>query len=173
MTHRVTIATFIRHTSGWNLPKFPLNSPPISIPTKDCDDWGWGSAVLLVEEGGGGGGARWGNSVRHVSVMSGSFLALTSVSTTWGWWDIYRACGADGVRLEGGQTSHTRMCRNFCIFNMRCVWGSVWPSKYFPSWFSVSSFLQIVHQIHSVMDEKVLSVQRGQFLTNPSFRHKH
>lgn len=104
---------------------------------------------------------RWGNSVTCVC-HAGSFLALTSFSTTWGWWDIYRACGADGVRPEGGQAPWllplTRMCGTLCIFNMQCVWWSVWTSKYFSNWFSVSSFLQIMHLIHFVMVEKVLSV---------------
>ncbi len=155
-----------------NFPFILLPCIYLSIQSRSLMIEGGGLLYWEVE-----GRASRGNSVRHVSVM---------LAVSWPWL-VSPPPGDDGiftervgrsrVRLKGGQAPWllrlTRMCRYFCIFKMWCVWGSVWPSKYFPSWFSVSSFLRTVHQIHSVTDEKVLSVQPRQVLTNLSFRHKH
>lgn len=104
----------------------------------------------------------WCSSVRHVSVM----LAVSWPSL------VSPPPGDDGIftervgrmewdertaRRPGSSISHA--CAGTSVFLTCDVFGgSVWASKYFPNWFSVSSFLQIMHLIHSVTDEKVLSV---------------
>ncbi len=154
MTHtcRVIMATFMGSNPGWNITEFPFSSPLMDLY----------HVRSLMTEDGGLVCCLWRKEVEKCKTCvchAGSFLALTRVSTTWGWWDIYRACGVwGGVRPAGGPACILHACAGTSVF-LACdvLRGSIRMSKYFPSWFSVSSFLEIVHRILSVMDEKVLS----------------
>lgn len=171
MTFRVTMATFMGNKPGWNIPEFPVNSP------HEHANWGVWLRVGVFSIACGRG--RWrGERCKTCVCHAGSFLALTSVSTTWGWWDIYRACGVGGVRLEGGQAPWllhpARMCRNFCIFNMWCVWGGAYehPNIFLADFLSAAFSKLCIRFILSWM-KRSFQYKRRLVLTNLSFRHKH
>ena len=151
--------------------ELPFNSSPMCLyPLRGIDRMG----VCSVE-----GWEQCKTCVRH----AGSFLALTSVSATWGWWDIYRAAGrGGGVEAwgragprpdaahgeEGGRGRRAGgwggpppgpLRRGGGAVGGRGGWGGGpnETSKYFPSWFSVSSFLPNCASDSFCHDEKVLS----------------
>lgn len=104
--NRATMATFMGNMPGKIFPNIPL-----ILLLWIWINWGvWWLRleVFTMWKGERGptvnGGDQFKTCVRH----AGSFLALTSVSTPWDWWGIYRACGVGEEKLKDTCVAHAR-----------------------------------------------------------------